>query len=158
MIPVELAFEHKGYATPDAAIAAAKNDPAQPTARHDGLLFSGRTFVDAWGGAGEWVLEFSGNLWLRVFIDGVRVAWAVERVKPPRSAVDGPIIMEWPDGGTSCLDVEALAADRRGATFWHFWVNEGGFHVYLRRKPILCFSAARRRDTGQIILWVWEDD
>src|SRR3954466_14617374 len=104
MIPVELAFEHKGYATAEAAIAAAKNDAAQPKARQDAALFSGRTFVDAWGDADEWVLEFSGELWLRVFIERARVAWAVERMTPRRSAVNDPIVMGWPDGGTTCVD------------------------------------------------------
>jgi len=158
VIPVELAFEGEGYDTAEAAIAAAKRNPSQPKARQDAAAFSGRTFVDAWGDAGQWVLEFSGGLWLRVFVDGTRVAWAVERVELEKTTVAGPIVLEWPSGNTSCADPAVLAADRRGAEFWQFWVNDMGFHVCLRRKLILCFSPARRRDTGQIILWVWEDD
>ena len=157
-IPVELAFENDGFDTAEEAVAAAKNDPSQPSARRDAEAFAGRTFVDAWGDPTEWVLEFSGGLWLRVFIDGTRVAWAVERVKPDKRPVTEPPLFEWPRGNTSRADPAVLAADRRGAEFWQFWVNDMGFHVYLHRKLILCFSPARRRDTGHRVLWVWKDD
>jgi hypothetical protein len=148
MIPVELPSDTSGYDTPEAAIAAAWNHPSQPKARHDAAAFSGRTFVDAWGDATEWVLEFSGGLWLRVFVDGTRVAWSVEHVKPQRIPGAAPIVVEWPSGNTSRADPAALAADRRGSGFGRFWVNEIGFHVYFRGKLMLCFSPARRRDTG----------
>ena len=161
MIPVEFAFEIKGYDTAGAAIAAAQNNPSQPRARQDAAAFAGRTFLDAWGDDREWVLEFSGDLWLRVSVDddGTRVAWAVERVEPVKRAAEGrATVLEWPGGTTSRADPAKLAADRRGAAFWQFWVNDMGFHVYLRRKLILCFSPARRRDMGEMVLWVWEDD
>src|SRR5687767_1899285 len=104
MIPVELAFENDGYDTAEAAIAAAKNHPSQPDAREDAAAFAGRTFVDAWGDANERVLEFSGGLWLRVFVDGSRVAWAAERVKPDKPPAAGPVVLEWPGGNTSRAD------------------------------------------------------
>jgi hypothetical protein len=158
MIPVEPAERITGHDTPEAAIAAAKADPLQPKAREDATAFAGRTFVDGWHAADEWVLEFSGGVWLRVFIENARVAWAVARVRPDGNVITGPVVLEWPSGRTSRIDPASLVASRRGADFWQFWVNDMGFHVYLRRKLILCFSPVRRRDTGQIILHVWEDD
>ena len=158
MIPVELVDESEGYDTPEAAIAAAKADPLQPKAQRDATAFAGRTFAGAWRDDGQWVLEFSGGLWLRVFVQGTRVAWAVEHVRPQGVPVAGAVVLEWPSGNTSQVDPALLAADRRGAEFWQFWVNDMGFHVYLRGKLILCFSPARRRDTGEVILFVWEDD
>ena len=156
-IPVELTDDNPGYDSFEAAVAAAKNDPLQPKARRDAAAFSGRIFVDAWGDAHQWVLEFSGGLWLRVYIEGTRVAWAVEHARP-QGAAAAPVVLEWPSGHTSRADPASLAVDRRGAAFWQFWVNDMGFHVYLRQRLILCFSPARRRDTGEMILHVWEDD
>jgi hypothetical protein len=158
MIPVELADWSAGYTTPEAAIAAAKNHPQQAKARRDAKACSGRTFIDARGDAQHWVIEFSGDVWLRVWVDGASVDWAVERQRPPRTAAAEPLVLQWPSGATSRTDPATLSRPRRGAEFWQFWVNDMGFHLYLHGQRILCFSLARRRDSGDPILWVWEDD
>ncbi|HZN67107.1 MAG TPA: hypothetical protein VFB66_17590 [Tepidisphaeraceae bacterium] len=158
MIPVESIDSGPGYDTAEEAIAAAKAHPLQSKARADGARFAGRGFVDAWRDDGQWVLEFSNGLWLRVFNDGRHVLWAVEESRPDVTAVEGPQILVWPSGAVSRTDAAVVARDRRGAEFWQFFVTELGFHVYLRRKLILCFSPVCRRDTGEPLLHVWEDD
>src|SRR2546421_13069618 len=42
----------------------------------------GRTLADMWTDTREWVLEFSGPLWLRVFVEGDMVGWSVEHERP----------------------------------------------------------------------------
>ena len=157
-IPVESLADGGSYQTAEEAIAAAKGHALQPKARQEAAEFAGRRFVDAWRDSRQWVLEFSGPLWLRVFASGTRVSWAVEWSRPNGAAVTGPVLLEWASGARSCSDPGSVAAGRRGAEFWQFWVNDMGFHVYLRHQRILCFSPVRRRDTGEPILHVWEDD
>src|SRR4051812_2589814 len=92
VIPVESVAEIPGYAAPEAAIAAAKGHALQPKARQDATRFTGQQFVDAWWDLGQWVLEFSGPLWLRVFAAGDFVNWAVEQAKPDVAAVAGQAV------------------------------------------------------------------
>jgi hypothetical protein len=155
---VESMWDSSGYDTPEAAIGAAKRHPLQARARQDAASFAGRQFADAWSDVEQWVLEFSGPLWLRVFPRAHEVHWTVEHTRPQVTAVPGPIGLQWVSGARSCSDPALLAAGRRGAEFWQFWLNDMGFHVYLRGKLILCFSVVKRLDTGRQILWVWEDD
>jgi hypothetical protein len=157
-IPVESVAEIPGYSTPEGAIAAAKGHALQPKARRDAACFTGRQFLDAWSDLGQWVIEFSGPLWLRVFPAGNFINWAVEDAKPDVVAVAGPAVLEWKSGARQRVDPVSLALQRRGAEFWQFWVNDAGFHVYLRGRLILCFTPVRRRDTGEPLLHVWEDD
>ena len=161
MIPVKSADEYEGYDSPEAAITAAKKNSAQKSKR-DEMAFAGHTFVDLWRTADHhWFLEFSGGLWLRVFADRTvfgGVGWAVETGRPAAWPVSGPVVLQWAADRVSSVDAAALAAKRRGAPFWQFWLNDMGFHVYLRGQLILCFSPARRLDTGEMILHVWEDD
>jgi hypothetical protein len=56
------------------------------------------------------------------------------------------------------MDCSELIQKRRGARFWQLFVNEIGLWVYLHGHLILCFNAIQRTDTGESILYVWEND
>lgn len=132
LIPVQHVGDIEGHDTPEAAIEAAKNHRSPAKTRADGAALAGSRFVDAWRGADQWVLEFSGGLWLRVFADPTapvdpRVGWAVERERPAVTADPEPVVFEWPWGRKAQPDPAALAAGRRGAEFWQLWVDELGF-------------------------------
>ena len=158
VVPVDSTLRaHPGYETAEAAIAAAAAHPLQPAAREAASHFSGRELVDGWPGLDQWVLEFSGPLWLRVFADRGGVGWSVERERPELPAAAGPVVFEWTSGARSEVDAAQLIAIRRGAMFCQFWADETGFYVYFRRRLILSFSAVRRRDTGEPLLHVWEE-
>src|SRR5688572_12755958 len=100
IIPADF-LDIDGYETAEAAIAAAQHHPLQTKARHDAASFNGRQFLDAWRDIDQWVLEFSGNLWLRIFIVGMDVRWTLQHTRPEGIALDEPIVFEWASGGRS---------------------------------------------------------
>src|SRR5947208_14080885 len=97
LIPVEFLSitDDPGYATPEAAIAASMAHPLQPMAQEAGSLFAGREFVTAWCTPDEWVLEFTGPLWLRIVAERSGVRWSVERGRPDVPSVNEPYTLEW---------------------------------------------------------------
>ncbi len=166
VIAVERAGRIIGHRSIEAAIAA--RNPRQPRAEADGELLAGRRFVDAWGDQRQWVVEFSGPLWVRVFVTGDErprdtpvwelVDWSVEQQRPQATRSPSPIVLDWGRGLRSRpLDRAAMVASRRDAEFWQLFANELAFYVYLRRAPILVFGAARRRDNGDLVLSVGEE-
>jgi len=149
MLEVEPFEERRRYATPeerDAALA-----PLEAT-------FAGRVLEDMWTDTRQWVLEFSGPLWLRVFVDGDMVGWSVERERPAIEAVAVPQQYDLGKGIIGVPDPGKLAAARRGARFFYFSVVQNGFTVCVASRPLrsLCFQIVRRRDTGEYRLYVWE--
>lgn len=157
IVPIE-SVPFASYDTFEGAIAGAKRHPKQAKAMRDGDLLAGHHFVNARCNLRQWVLEFSGSIWLRVFAESEDVDWQVTDELPVIDAVAEPIVFEWQNGEKSTVDCRELAAQRRWADFWQLWVNETGLFVYLRRKLILCFHTVKRRDTGEMLLFVCEDD
>jgi len=106
-------------------------------------------------------------VWLRVFVvDDARgdaapheelMDWAIEWKRPDVTPVVGPIVMDWAHGGRSSTDASALAGDRRGGEFWQLWAS-ANFLVYVHGRQILSFGAVRRRDTGELLMYVGEHD
>lgn len=166
-IPIEHARELRGYDSPGAAIRAADRHARQAEARRLGTLLDGRRLVDAWCGLRTWVLEFTGPVRLRIrALDDAPdktdpsdlVAWEVVDERPDAAPADGPIELDWGDGPASVVDVAALARPRIDAEFRQLYVNQAGFYVYLRGHRYLWFSAVRRTDTGEIILYAGEEE
>src|SRR4051794_33057507 len=157
VLSVEIARAINGYPTAAAAIAATKADSRQPNARSDGAQFAGHTFVGGRWSYARWCLEFSGPLWVDITCRDDEVDWRVVHDLPEFEPLAGQLAMRWPSGEESVIDPQKLFAERVGAEFWQFWVNESGFYVYLRRKLILCFHAVRDVQSGQCVLAVAED-
>ena len=158
VLPVDIGRPIEGYSSAEAAIAAAKGHPQQQRARADGALLAGQSFVGGRWSYSRWCLEFTGSLWVDITCRNDEVDWRVTHEAPAFEASSEPFALRWPSGAESVIDPAKLFADRVGAEFWQFWVNEVGFYVYLRRKLILCFHAVRRVEDGSCIFSVSEDD
>jgi hypothetical protein len=157
-IPVVFEFEESpGYETPEEAIAAGLAHPLQPKARETASQLAGRNFVRLHGGPEQWLVEFSGSLWLRVYPNGKQVGWVVERDRPGVPDEMGPVAFQFDTGGRAEVDPAALSDARRGAAFRQLWADGYGFYVYLRGQLILVFSPVRRRDNGQMLLYPHEE-
>lgn len=155
---VDFGLPIKGYSSPEAAIAAAKQHPMQQQARSDGMRLAGQRCVSGRCGQARWCLEFTGPLWLDIACRNGGVEWSAVEHAPAVDSIPGSISFRWPSGAMSVVDPERLFADRAGAEFWQLWVNEIGFYVYLRRHRILWFRAVQRIDADDEVLYVCEDD
>jgi hypothetical protein len=150
VLEVEPFEKSRRYATPeerDAALA-----PLEAT-------FAGRMLDDMWTDTWQWVLEFSGPLWLRVFVDGDMVGWSVERERPAIEAIAVPEQYDLGGGIIGVPDPGKFAAARRGVRFFYFSVVQNGFTICVAGNHSLrplCFQIVRRRDTGEYRLYVWE--
>lgn len=158
VLPVDIGRPIEGYLSFDAAIAAAKWHPRQEKARADGEMLAGQSFVGGRASFSRWSLEFTGLMWVDIVAQNDEVEWRVTREAPEFEYLPEPYALRWPSGAEPVTDPTRMFADRVGAPFWQLWVNEVGFYVYVRRKPILCFHPVRRVDDGRWVLSVFEDD
>jgi hypothetical protein len=164
-IPVKGYPFERTYASFEEAIAGAKAHPLQPKSQLDAERLKGTCLVDGYWTLSHFVLRFSNEMWLHVFVDSGLARWTLAE-KPPllneaeveRVGVP-PIVLAWGgEIGDKPMDRSALLAKRRGADFTRLWVNECGFFVYTRKQLILIFHALYRTDTGEDVLYVTEDD
>lgn len=150
-----------GYTSAAAALAGAARAPGQPQARADGTQFIGRRLVGGRAGTDRWALEFNGPLWVEVFCDGGSyggVGWRVTEIAPAFAADERPRAFEFPRGIRGVVEPYELFTSRVGAEFRMFWVNEGGFNVYLHGRPILAFHSVFRVDDGHRLLYAADLD
>jgi hypothetical protein len=158
VLQVDIGRPIKGYSSAAEAIAAAKGNPRQPKAQEDGKLLAGQTFVGGRATYSRWCLEFTGSWYVDIECRNDIVEWSVTQNPPVFEDLSKAYALRWPSGAESRIDPPALFASRAGAEFWQLWVNEAGFHFYLRRKLILVFHAVRSVVDRSCILAVCEDD
>jgi hypothetical protein len=164
-IPVKSYPFERTYSSAAAAIAGAENHPLQPKAKSDAKRLEGTTLIDGYWTLADFFLRFSNELWLHVFVESGHVRWTIAEMPPGLKDTQvervgaAPVVLDWGgEVGESPMDRSNLLAKRRGAEFKNLWVNECGLLVYTRRQPILSFHACYRRDTGEDVLHVCEDD
>lgn len=156
-IAVKVGRPTQSYKSFEAAITAATNHPLQSRAKADGKRFSGRQFVGGRASLTRWSLEFTGPLWIDIWAEADEVKWEVLESPMAFESIGEPIPLLWTSDLRSVTDPARLVADRVGADFWQFFVNDHGFFVYLRRKLILYFHTVRREDDESCILYVGEE-
>jgi hypothetical protein len=170
IMPVDAYPLKKEYGSPKAAMEGAKNNPLQPIARTDAEELLGTTIVDAYWTDTDFVIRFSNQrfLHIRVALDACQlgdVRWEVLEAPPAirenelQRVGAEPVIHRWrPELGDHVHDCSALTTKRIGAEFERLFVNEAGLLVYFRGRSIWFFSAIRRTDLDQPILFVAEND
>ena len=139
--------------------------PSQRQAQADSEKLAGTTVDDAYWTDTDFVIWWSNELLLHVFVDGDDARWTL-RKSPPRinerrkeRIGSAPVILRWPAPvGDSVMDRSVLAAARRGSKFVRLFINEMALLVYCRDHLIWWFSAVRRTDLDQPILCVTEDE
>jgi hypothetical protein len=164
-IPVKGYPIERTYASAEEAIAGAEAHPLQPKAQLDAERLRGTCLVDGCWTLSHFVLRFSNEMWLHVFVDDGLARWTLAETPPLLNEAElervgaPPIVLAWgSEIGDKPMDRSALLAKRRGADFRRLWVNEGGFLVYTRKQLILVFHPLYRTDTGEDVLFVTEYD
>jgi hypothetical protein len=113
----------------------------------------------------DFVIACSTGRFLHISAGEADVAWEVIAAAP--TLVDHPIqqigappeMLEWgPPVGLAQLDRSRLLKERINASIERLWVNEMGLWVFVRGFPALGFSAIVRNDTGEVFLFVVEDE
>ena len=148
-----------------AAIAGALRHPLQRKAQADADRLSGTTMVDACWTDTDFVIRWSNDLLLHVYVDGEDVAWNLTKV-PPRLGEgelervgSPPVVLDWPrEVGRRIMDRSAQTARRRGSEFARLFVNEMAFLVYCRGHLIWWFAPVRRTDLDRPMLFVAEEE
>jgi hypothetical protein len=165
VIPIRPYPVEKGYTTFSAAIDGAKNHPLQKHAQADGDSLFGTTLTDGFWTHRDFVLTFSEEYYLHVFIADGAVRWSLTK-SPPELQGDQiqrigapPVVLDFGgEVGETRADYSALLSQRQGASFSRLWVNEGGLLVYTRGHPILWFHPCYRLDTAQDVLFVFGEE
>jgi hypothetical protein len=145
-----------GYRSAAEALNGAANNPRQPRAKADGALLAGRQFIGGQGSSVRWGLEFTGHRWLDITCENDEVVWNIVDSPPVFSSAD-EYLLRWPSGAQSVIDAKRWLSVRADAEFSRLWVNEMSFYVYLRNKPILCFTAVRDAEAATGVLAVCEE-
>jgi len=154
------------FSTPEEAIAHSFAYPPLLQARADWELVRGSQFVDAWWTDEDFVIRFSNEKFLHVFVDaeaGRNIRWRVLATEPVIGGagierVGSPaVLLNFSRAGPYVMDRSALVTARRGRDVTQFFVNEVSFYVYTPRQLILTFGVAYRADNGRNLLYVCED-
>jgi hypothetical protein len=157
-IAVDVGPPIKGYSSAAAAIAGAKGHPRQIKAKQDAQPFFGRRFVAVRCSLTEWSVEFTDSLWVEVFCEGDEVEWRVSQSPKTFTHIEQAYTYVWPSGNRGVIDPAQIVADRSGAGFKRFWVNESGFYIYLLHRPLLAFHPLQRRGQDDCVLWVGNEE
>lgn len=151
-----------------AAIRHAKAYPPLAQAQADEQQLLGADIVDGFWTDTEFAIRFSNNRFLHIWVEpeiaAHNLSWSVLEVEPRLQAGEigrvgaATVLLGFPKIGTFRMDRSALLAARRGKPLRKLFVNEVAFYVYTPQQRILCFGCVRRRDTGENLLYVHEDD
>lgn len=164
VVPVEPYPLRESYDTFEGAIAGPLRDSLQPKARADTARLLGSRVMGAWWTDTDCVIRFSNGLLLHVRVDLGGVSWELvdappELVESETERIGAPAVtLRWPVVGDRVMDRAELAAKRMGSEFEQLFVTSGTLLVYCRGQLIWWFSAVRRTDTGQPLLFITEDD
>ena len=102
VIPVDSFPVRKSYSTIESAIAAAVSHPLQRKAQADSARLSGTTLLDACWTDTDFVILWSNELLLHIFLEREDVHWTVRKDSP---AINGsrreqgessPVVLRWP--------------------------------------------------------------
>jgi hypothetical protein len=168
IIPVDPYPIRPAFASFEAAIRHAKTYAplARATAEEQQLLDA--LIIDGFWTDTDFVIRFSNGRFLHVWVapaaNSSAVDWRVLEAEPQlRAEAVGRVgsaadLIEFPKIGVNVMDRSAMLASRRGKPLRKLFINELGFYVYTPRQRILVFHCVRRRDTGENLLFVCEDD
>lgn len=150
-------FEH--------AITHAMSHPLRSMVDADAGRLRDTTLAGGFWSFSDFILEFSNNHWLHIFVSGTEVRWQLLESQPVLSAEPQfrigapPIQLDWQGSiGVQPMNVSELVAKRIGADFKTLFINHTGFFVYFHGHLVFQFHAAYRTDTGEDMLYMIEDD
>jgi len=156
------------FSSADAAIQHSKSYSRSAKARADEGLVTGCEITDAYWSDTDFVIRFSNDRFLHLFVAAeqseMSVKWGILERDPvlPGVALEyigsAPVALQFSRAGHYVMDRSALIAARRGKTLTRFFVNEMGIYLYTPRQLTLCFRSVFRVDTGDGLLYVGEEN
>jgi hypothetical protein len=156
------------FKTAAAAIAHAKSYGPLVRAKADYQSIMGSQMVDAFWTDEVFVIRFSNQKYLHVFVDPKErrqnVQWRMMDNEPVVPGVNfrkvgaPAIVLNFPKGGSYVMDCSTLIAARLGKEIKRFFVNELGFFIHTPQQRMLSFGSVYRLDNHENLLYVFEDD